>query len=280
MKALRAMLLAALLSLMGAGVACGQNKENGYTYRIGTTGFGTLCYPASISFYKYEEEDPETPILQGFRAFTVSGMDGNYLILEEIPRVFEGEPNSVEPETPVIVYGEPGKTVTFVCGPPGKLGNPDVFVENDIPATSSNLLAGTTKGITIHGENLFIMQNHTNGSGLAFYPCTGKNGDGSDYEYTVAPFRCYLDLSQYPSATAGAKALGLIVPEEGELVLGIQSLEVRNGKHDRGQNGGQSHTATMSDGIYTLSGVRADNPKKGDVYVMVMNGQAVKVIIK
>jgi len=269
MKVLNSMLLAALLSFMGAGVACGQNKENGYTYRIGTTGFGTLCYPASIPFYKYDEEDPDgTPILQGFRAFTVYGMDGNDLILEEIPRVFEGEPNSVEAETPVIVYGEPGRTVTFECGPPGKPGNPDVFVGKDIPATSSNLLAGTTKGITIHGENLFIMQNHTNGSGLAFYPCTGKNGDGSDYEYTVAPFRCYLDLSQYSSAAAGAKALGFIVPEEGELVLGIQSPKEQN------------RTAAMPDGIYTLSGVRADNPKKGDVYVMVMNGQAVKVIIK
>lgn len=257
MNKINVIILAFLLSFMGAGIASGQNKENGWKYQIGTTGFGTLCYPVSVPFYLDNEEEP-----QGFRAFTVSGMQGDKLVLVEIPRENDGQPNSIEAETPVIVYGKPGETVTFECGELKK------YTQRETCTTDNNLLVGTTQdqGITIHGDNLYIMQNH-NGK-LAFYCCNGTvkddNGNDQNIEYTVAPFRCYLDLSGYASASAAS--LSFSVPENDSSASGISSPEIA--------------TTPMSDGIYSLSGVRVDNPKSGEVYVMVIGGRAVKMIIK
>ncbi len=259
MNKINVILLAFLLSFMGAGIASGQSEATGWKYQIGTTGFGTLCYPASVPFYR-QVEGEEKP--QGFRAFTVSGMQGDKLVLVEIPPLDEnGNSNSIREYTPVIVYGEPGDTVTFECGELKK------YTQRETCTTDNNLLVGTTQdqGITIHGDNLYIMQNH-NGK-LAFYCCNGTvkddNGNDQNIEYTVAQFRCYLEL---PKKSASAASLSFSVPENDSSASGISSPEIA--------------TTPMSDGIYSLSGVRVDNPKSGEVYVMVIGGRAVKMIIK
>lgn len=213
------------------------------TYTINQYGIGTLCFPNDVDIENY-----------GIRAYRATDVQDDVLILQDAA----DEYGIIPAYTPVILYKNGGGELQL--GGTRTVSQAPVTVTDDTP----NLLVGINNTMTVPTEigfDHYLLQKQ--GEDVGFFSAIDK--DGNQRNFRATQYRCFLRLP----ADVMPSVLSLQFTDQ----TGIDSISYTNSDTD-------TNHCSLHDGIYDLSGRVITNPRRGQTYIMRLDGRTTKVIIK